>query len=142
MQDTASQIELVEYFESVYSFEDPEIVVGATSGVVRQPGRGFTHGYEIHLEKVMLTFEFAVIDGEGVVLMPCTVLPQKGKAKQPKLGDGDPMCAFEQEIKTVVKSIKSGQAPPMLQSQLAQDAILLCHKQTDSVRKGRTVKVS
>lgn len=132
---------VVEYFNSQFSFDDPRLSVSATSGVIYQQGRAFTHGYEIHLQDATLLYEFAVIDDKPVTLMPCTVLTSQGKVIRPKLGSGDPLDAFEMEVKEVTKSIRRGSPPTFLAGDLARDAIVLCHKQTESVQRGRRVKI-
>ncbi len=133
--------EVVEYFHTQFSFDDPTLVVTAASGVINQQGRPFTHAFEIQLERATLLFDFAVIDDAGELLMPCTVLTDKGKVIRPEIGSGDPVDAFELEIKEVVKSIRTGKPCPILSADLARDAVVLCHKQTASVRRGRPVKV-
>ena len=133
--------EVAEYFNTIFRFADPKIVVAATSGVINQQGRSFTHGFEIHLEKATMTFEFAVIDGEPVMLMPLTVLTSRGEAKRPRLGSGDPVDAFVAELKEVIASVKAGRQSKILGAGLAQDALNLCHKQTQAIAKGRPVKV-
>ena len=49
----------------MFEFADPRLTVSATSGVINQQGRPFTHGFEIHLEKATLLYELAVLGGEG-----------------------------------------------------------------------------
>jgi predicted dehydrogenase len=134
--------EVVQYFNSQFSFADPELLVTATAGVIDQPARSFLHGYEIHLERATLVFEFAVIDDQPRQLMPCTVLPARGRARQPALGEGDPMAAFAAELTQVIRAVRTGELPAFLSAELARDAIELCHRQTMSVRKGTSVKVS
>jgi len=134
--------EVAEYFNSQFSFEDPNVSVTATSGVVDQQSRSFLHGYEIHLERATLLFEFAVLDGDGKVLMPCTILPRKGKARPAKLkGSGDPMEAFQAELKEVAKGAATGKPAEFLRANLAQDAIRICDRQTAALKSGRRVKV-
>ena len=134
--------EVLEYFQSQFSFADPSLVVTATSGVINQQGRSFTHGFEIHLEKATFVMEFAVIDDEPRQLMPFTVIPAKGKSQTPKLGEGDVLDAFEAEIKEVVSCVKEGQRSPILGHDLARDAIVMCHKQTASAKKGRPQRIA
>ncbi len=133
--------EVLDYFQSQFYFEDPRIVVSATSGVVNQQGRSFLHGYEIHLEKATLVFEFGVIEDKPQVLMPCTVIPHRGKVRVPKLPSGDPMVAFKAELTEVLKSVRTGKPPTFLTVDLARDAIRLCHKQTESARKRSRAKI-
>jgi hypothetical protein len=42
--------------------------------------------------------------------------------------------AFQIEIREVVGAIERGQSPAFLAADLARDAIVLCQKQTESVR--------
>lgn len=133
---------VVEYCNTQFKFADPKLAVSATSGVVNQQGRPFTHGFEIHLEKATIYFDFAVLtDGKNTSL-PLTLLTSKGAVEYPLTNGGDPMlAAFEAEIKEVASSVKSGKPSQLLGGDLARDAIVLCHKQTESVRKGKTVAV-
>ncbi len=134
--------DVVEYCVSQFQFADPSLVVSAASGVVNQQGRSFTHGFEIHLEKATLYFDLAVLTGGKLQITPLTLLDSKGRAEQPKLPEGDPMLsAFEAEIKEVAQSIHSGRPSALLAGDLARDAIVLCHKQTQAVRSGKPVKI-
>ncbi|PHS10693.1 MAG: oxidoreductase [Blastopirellula sp.] len=133
--------EVLEYFNSQFDFEDSSLCVNAACGVINQQGRAFTHAFEVHFEKATMLFDFAVIDGEPRMLMPLTVLPNKGKAKQPKLGSGDPVDAFVAELKEAGKAISSGSPSTILGGDLAMDALVMCQKQTDSVAKGRKVRI-
>ena len=51
------------------------------------------------------------------------------------------LLAFDAEIPEVVKSASSGKPSALLSGALARDAIVLCHKQTQAVKSGKTVKV-
>ena len=133
--------DVVEYCNTQFQFEDKSLVVDATSGALMQQGRAFTHGFEIHLEKATFLYDFAVIGGEPKLLMPLTVLDSKGKATPVKLPAGDPTDAFVGEIKELATAIKSGQPSAILDGSLAEDAVVLCQRQTKSVQTGKTVKV-
>lgn len=132
--------EVVEYCNTLFQFADPNLVVNATSGVINQQGRPFTHGYEIHLEKATLHFDFAAFS-DAAELMPLKIVTSTGKVIRPDLGDGDPVRGFESEIKEVVRSIGSAEPSAILSGELARDAIVLCHKQSESVQRGKLVKV-
>ena len=135
--------DVVEYCVSQFQFADKSLVVSAASGVINQQGRAFTHGYEMHFEKVTLYFDLAVLPGGKLQITPLTLLDNKGNAEQIKLPPGDPMLiAFDNEIKEVVQSVKSGRPSDVLSGELARDAIALCHKQTQAVRSGKTVKIA
>jgi predicted dehydrogenase len=132
--------EVAEYWNSQFEFTDRDLVVSATSGVISQQGRGFLHGFEIHLEKATLAFEFMIVRDQPHVSMPFTVFDAKGNAQQQPLGDGDPLLAFESEIKEVQKCFKAGTTSPILAGDLARDAVILCNRQTQSIMSGRPVK--
>lgn len=131
---------VVEYCHSSFAFEDPKLVVNAISGVIQQQGRPFTHGFEIHLEKATLHFEFAAL-ADQAELMPFKIIDNKGKVIRPDLGAGDPLQAFQAEIAEAAASIRSNKPSPILSGELACDAITLCHKQSESVQKGRAVRI-
>ena len=133
---------VVEYCVSQFQFADPSLVVSSASGVINQQGRSFTHGFEIHLEKATLYFDLAVLAGGQLQVTPLTLLHAKGAAEYPQLPPGDPMLsAFDAEIKEVAQSIKSGQPSSLLSGDLARDAIVLCHKQTQAVKSGKALRV-
>lgn len=132
---------LAENWHTQFDFGSEGPTVHANSGVISQQGRSFDHGFEIHLEKATLMFEFAVIGDEGRYLCPPTLLGTNGKVQHPKLSDGDPMHAFEAELKEVARCLGKSQRSEILDSGLAQDAILLCQKQTESLTKGRSVRL-
>lgn len=131
----------VEYCTTQFGFDDKSLVVTATSGVLHQATRSFTHGFEIHFENATILLDFAVIDGQPVTSMPLTVIPRKGKSKQPKLKGTDPIDSFAAELKEVEQSILSGTPSSILAGDLAVDALVICQKEADSVAKGKTVRV-
>ena len=133
--------EVVEYFNSFYRFEDPKLVVSATSGVINQQGRAFDHGFEVHFEKATVLFQFAVLGGEGKDLMPLTVLDENGEVITPELESGDEISPFAAEIQEVLNAIDAGKLSPILGGDLARDAIVLCQKQTEAVRTGEAVAI-
>lgn len=134
--------DVVEYCTTMFQFADSRLAVSATSGVINQQGRPFTHGFEIHLERATLLFNFAVMaDGKNTSL-PLTLLNDQGGVEYPSLPGGDPMLsAFEAEIKEVAACVQAGKPSSLLGGELARDAIVLCHRQAESVRTGKSVGV-
>lgn len=132
--------EVVSYCHSQFQFADPSLVVSAVGGVINQQGRPFTHGFEIHLEKATLQYELGAMADKAEV-MPLKVLTSKGDVLRPALDGVDEITAFANEIKEVLKSVSANQTSPTLSGDLARDAVILSHKQTESVRKGRLVKI-
>ena len=128
----------VRFVNSQFLFDDGGPSVTASSGVINQQGRSYTHAFEIYLERATLLFDFAVLDGEAPLHAPLTVLTRDGKVKQPKLSAAD---GFVAELSEAARCVKAGRASPLLSGELACDALKLCHKQIDSVKSGRIVKV-
>jgi len=98
------------------------------------PGRPFVHGFEIFLEKATLSLNSA-----GV---PFTVYGSDGSVTNPPLpGGGDPVASFTAELQVAVDGVKSGGEPALLSGQLARDALVLCHRECESVKTERIVTV-
>ena len=132
---------LPEFWHSQFRFADRDLVVEATSGTIDQQGRAFTHAFEIHLERATLAFDFAVIGGAGRYLCEPMLLDSDGNVEHPKLPGGDPIDSFVSELREVTHSIGEGKASEILGAILAQDAIRLCEKQSESLRSGAPVRV-
>ena len=128
-----SRGDVVEYCATLFQCEDPSHVVSAHSGVIAQQGRPFTHGFEIHCERATLQYEFAVVGDKPVLLMPLTIYREDRTVERPELGEGDGLDAFYQEIDEVRQAVEKEHPSPILSGTLARDAIVLCHRQTDSV---------
>ncbi len=140
-----SEEPVVEFASTQFLFDD-DYSVTANSGVIAQQGRSFTHAFEIHFEQATLLFDFAVIDGEAQTVMPLTVLHDDGRVERPTLstGDNEPadeISPFAAEIREVAKSVSSGKPSPILDGQLALDALLPCRAQTESIVTGERVEL-
>lgn len=132
---------LPKFWHSLFNFDEADYVVEATSGTIDQQGRSFNHGFEIHLERATLVFEFAVLGGRGRYLCPPTVFDASGKVKQVARSVGDPMHAFHAELGEVLRCLGQDRSSDVLNAELAQDAILLCHKQAASLAARRLVRI-
>ena len=133
--------ELAEYWTTQFRFKK-HYAVTATSGTINQQGRSFDHGFEIHLEKATLLFQFAVIGDQAKYLCPPTILDDRGKAKPAKMPEGDPMMnAFQAELKAVAQSVTSGKKNKVLGADLARDAIAICQAQTKSLLQDKTASL-
>jgi predicted dehydrogenase len=133
--------EVAEFFTSLFQFSDPSLSVTATSGVIRQQGRSFTHGYEIHLEDATLVYDFSVIDGKPELSVPLTLLAADGSVTRPELPASAAEDPFAGELNEAVRAIESGKPSAILGGQLACDALSLCEAQTRSVRERSLVKI-
>lgn len=124
----------VSYLTTSYLYGPGGPAVTCSSGAVCMGGRPFVHGYEIYLEKASLIY-----DSGGP---PLTLLTADGKSEQPKLaGGGDPLAAFADEIQAAVNGVTAGKEPDLLSGKLARDALVLCHREIESVKTGKAVAV-
>lgn len=128
----------VRFVNTQFLFDDAELSVTASSGVVDQQGRSFTHGFEIYLQRATLTYDFAVYRGEPTTATPLTVLTADGRVERPKL---KPVDGFVAELTAATRAVRTGRASPWLAGEPACDALRLCHKQIESLRAGRIVRV-
>jgi predicted dehydrogenase len=119
----------VTYLTTQYLYGKDGPAITCSSGAVAQSGRPFVHGYEIYLERATLVFESGTA--------PLTVLTADGKTEQPRLeGGGDPTGAFTQEIQAAVDGVAAGKEPGLLAGKLARHALVMCHKECQSVKSG------
>ncbi|TWT41402.1 Gfo/Idh/MocA family protein [Botrimarina hoheduenensis] len=133
---------LPEFWNTQFIYEAGGPTVHAVSGTINQPGRPFQHGFELQFERATLVFDFAVLGKEAAYLCPPTVIPTSGAAKQVKLSGGDPMHAFQAELRDAMRAISTDSEASALEPQLARDAIELCHLQAKSLAAGKPVKLS
>ena len=128
--------DVVEFFSTQFLYDG--LSMTATSGVVAQQGRSFTHGFEIYLEKATLIYDFAVVQDQPTLNVPLTILGPGGKVMKPALPEVD---AFAAELTEATRAAKTGKPSEILAGGLAMDALVLCEKQTQSVRSGKMVSV-
>ena len=69
------------------------------------------------------------------------LLDSSGNVEHATLPGGDPVEAFVNELREVTRSVSEGKTSEILGAILAQDAIRLCEKQSDSLIQGRPVVV-
>lgn len=129
----------VEFVNSQFVYDGGPAITAA-SGVIKQPGRGFTHAFEIYLERATLFFDFAALSHGGQTT-PLTLLTKDGKVNRPRLGSDDSIAGFVAELKEAARSVQAGKTSPVLAGDLARDALLLCQREVRSVQEGRLVKV-
>jgi len=126
---------VVTYLTTSYLYGPGGPAVTCSSGAVSMSGRPFVHGYEIYLERATLVY-----DSGGLAL---TLLTADGKSTQPELpGGGDALSAFTDELQSAVDGVTSGKEPPLLSGKLARDALVLCHREIESVKTGKPVAIS
>jgi predicted dehydrogenase len=124
----------VTYLTTQYLYGPGGPAVSCSSGALAQKGRPFVHGYEIYLEKATLAYESGTC--------PLTLYTADGKADQVQLGgQGDATAAFTLEIQAAVDGVTSGKEPDLLAGKLGRDALALCHKECESVKRGWAIAV-
>lgn len=122
----------VQYITTQYLYGAGGPCVSCSSGAIAQKARPFVHGFEIFLERATLIYESGAT--------PLTVLGADERTETPMLEDaGDPVQAFTAELQTAVDAVATGDEAPLLNGKLARDALLMCHKERESVLSGRIV---
>ena len=130
-----------EYCNSIFTFEDPDVAVACTGGVVRQQGRPFNHAFEIHLEKATLCFEFAAHADQAETIQ-LKVLTEDGSVLRPDdLGDPDCIFAFAREMEELVDAIASDRESDSLDGAVARDAIAICEAEEKSLLNNTLVSL-
>ncbi len=130
----------VAYAQSLFDFEDLNLVVSSTMGVINQQGRPFTHGFEIHLERATIHFEFAAFE-DGGETMPVKLVASDGTIRRPLASEGDPIEGFVAEIEEVKKAVLTGHPSPILGGDLARDAIKICAAEAMAVATRKAISV-
>jgi predicted dehydrogenase len=123
----------VNYLTTSYLYGAGGPSITCSSGAVAMSGRQFVHGFEIYLEQATLSY-----DSGGT---PLTVFTNDGHSTQPTLGDGDPIVAFTNELQAAVDGINNNSMPPLLDGQIARNALLLCQKECESVKLGQIIRI-
>jgi len=118
-----------QYVESIFHFEDPELVVSAVSGVIDQASRGFTHGYDVQFELANVQFEMAAFGDDSVEKIPLTIAHADGTVERPIVESGDAINVFVEEIDAAANAVTNGVLHPALDANLAADAIRICEMQ-------------
>jgi predicted dehydrogenase len=126
------QGEMVTYVSTQYDFGADGPAVSATSGCLSAGGRPFTHGYELYFERGTLFYEAG---------WPLRLITATG-VESPTLSGGDEIDAFAQEISAAVEAVQTKTASPLLDGQLARDALALCIAEGESVASGKSVFTS
>lgn len=120
-----------EYFVTQYSFADGEVTVTAVGGDPAMPKWVFEHGYDAYFERA--TVEFNSRWGK-----PPLLFTADGKQREVRLKAKD---AFAAELQYAVDCVHKNQPPTLLSGESARNALLLCLKEAESLRKGKPVKV-
>jgi predicted dehydrogenase len=124
----------VTYLTTSYLYGPGGPAVTCSSGAVATAGRPFVHGYEIYLEQATLSYSSGGI--------PLTVFTPDGKSSTPELrGGGDPIAAFASELQAAVDGVRSGKEPDLLSGTLARNALVMCHREIESVKTGAAVRI-
>ncbi|MCS7265936.1 MAG: Gfo/Idh/MocA family oxidoreductase [Armatimonadetes bacterium] len=120
-----------EYFVTQYQFADKEVAVTAVGGDAAMDSWVFEHGYDAFFERA--TVEFNSRWGKPPILFT-----EDGKQKEVKFKTVDPFIA---ELQYAVDCVRKKEHPALLGAESARNALLLCLKEAESLRKGKPVKV-
>ncbi len=122
------------FIESLFDFADGRFAA-ATCGVTDTPGRPFGHGYEVQFEHATLQFDFTALQ-DGVELQPLKILHRDGTIERPALSSSDPVDAFASELGAAANMAAGLHEEPILDGQLAADALVICQAQAKAAQSG------
>jgi len=117
------------YVETVFRFADAELVASASSGVIDQSSRGFTHGYDVQFELANVQFESAAFGDGSSVSIPLTIAHSDGRVERPEPEAVDALAPFTEELDAAARSVMTGQPDAALDASVAVDAIRICEMQ-------------
>ena len=116
-------------------------MVSAAGGVIAQQGRPFNQAFELYFEEATVVYDYFTLDGGADQSLPLTVLTRDGGIVRPEHGSAGPLDAFVAELSEAAGAVENGSPSPLLDGTIARDALLLCYRETESVRTGRFVEV-
>ena len=122
---------LPKFYDTLFHFENSDLVVGCSGGVSDTPGRPFAQGYEVQFERATVQYEFAAYSDGTSVTLPVTILHSDGRIEKPDLGDPDPIEAFRREVELVADCVDHGKTSFILDPYIAADAIKICEMQME-----------
>jgi predicted dehydrogenase len=105
--------------------------VVATGHWLAAPGFGFSHGFQVCLERATVEFDLKS-------KVPLTVHPLAGPSVQPKLPKDD---GYLGELRHFVKCIAAGKASAVVTPEDARDAVKVTLAEVKSVKTGKTVVI-
>ncbi len=118
-----------QYVDTLFQFEDRELVVSAVSGVINQSTRGFTHGFDVQFERANIQFESAAFSDGSSANIPLTIATSHDEVDHPKFSNGDAIDVFVAELDAVAMAVAGQAVHPALDARLAADAIAICEMQ-------------
>ncbi len=118
-----------QYVDTLFQFEDRELVVSAVSGVINQATRGFTHGFDVQFEQANIQFESAAFSDGSSANIPLTIATSHDGVEHPKFSNGDAIDVFVAELDAVAMAVAGQAIHPALDARLAADAIAICEMQ-------------
>ncbi|MDR2344776.1 MAG: Gfo/Idh/MocA family oxidoreductase [Planctomycetaceae bacterium] len=120
-----------DYFNTQFIYNNRDLVITSTSGVIQQQGRPFMAHSEVHFDQATV-----VLDGATT-----TIFTADGKVEKANIPELDEVGIFTNELREVTNSIKNNCISPILGNQLAKDALLIALKEHESVLQKKPVKI-
>ena len=119
------------YVSTQYGYEGKDFTVTAQSGSIGTSGLMFEHGYDAYFEEGTLWFN-------SLSGLPVTLYTTEGK-ETPEL---DYPEAFAAEISYAVNCLENNEEPVVLSGESARNSLMICLKESESVRTGQTIEIA
>lgn len=134
--------DLVNHVCTQYLFDDPSLTVSCISGGIAASGLKFNQGFEVFLQRATIQFDAGTYGDQWVVNRPLTLITSDGAITNPDPGGRNSWCAaFTDELQAAVDAVNADREHPILNGQLARDALKICHAEADSIRTGQAVSI-
>ena len=117
------------YLATQYGFEGKDFTVTAQCGSIS--AAQFEHGYDAYFEDGTLWFN-------SLSGLPVTLYTPDGEKTEPAIDFPE---AFEAQLGQAVDALENGTEPTILSGTSARNSLMICLKEAESVRTGKTVRV-
>ena len=125
---------IVQHLTTSYDYGPDGPSITAASGALAMSGRPFVHGFELFFECATLVYE------SGTCPLTAIVAGRSDPVQLP--GGSSDTSAFTDEIQAAVNGVQTGIMPELLSGQLARDALVMCHKECESVTSRKWIAMA
>jgi predicted dehydrogenase len=134
--------DVVEFAATDFLFEgEHSPLITATGGVICQQGRPFNQAFEVYFEDATVLYDYFTLDDGASGFLPLTVLTRDGRIIRPASSSEGPLDAFIAELSEAARTVENSSPSLLLDGTTARDALLLCYRETESVRSGEIVEI-
>jgi hypothetical protein len=102
----------------------------------------FSQAFELYFEDATVLYDYFPLVGGTDGSLPPTDLTRVGKIIRPESSSEGLLDAFVAELPGATGPVENGSPSPLLDGTIAADGLLLCYRETGSVRTGRFIDLA